>query len=60
VAPPTSFEREVYHLFSSGAEVKNMRNYTSIPPYVLMALFLIKHGYNLSLEIRERLWRMAV
>jgi hypothetical protein len=35
--------REAEHSPPSGAKVKNMWNHTSMPPYVLMAWYLIKH-----------------
>jgi len=39
---------EADHLPPSSAEVKNRWSYTSTPPYVLMALYLVKHGYNFT------------
>jgi hypothetical protein len=39
--------READHSLPSDAEVKNAWNYTSIPPYVFMAWFLVKDGIHL-------------
>jgi hypothetical protein len=36
-------EREADHSLPSSDEVKNSWNYTSIPPYVFMAWYLVKH-----------------
>jgi hypothetical protein len=36
-------QHEADHLLPSSAEVKNTRSYTSTPPYVFMAWYLIKH-----------------
>jgi hypothetical protein len=40
-------EREADHSRPSTAEVKNAWSYTSIPPYVLMVLYLLKHRIHL-------------
>jgi hypothetical protein len=38
--------READHSPPSSAEVKNAWSYTSTPPYVFMAWYLLKHRYN--------------
>jgi len=39
----------VFHSPSFSAENKNVRSYTSILPYVFMALCLVKHRDNFNL-----------
>jgi hypothetical protein len=41
-------ECEADHPSPSGAEFKNVLNYTYIPPYIFMAWFLIKSRENLT------------
>jgi hypothetical protein len=55
--------READHSPPSNAEVKNPWNYTSIPPYVYMAWYLIKHKENFTFitftEIRVSTWKTS-
>jgi hypothetical protein len=43
--------REANHSPPSSAEVKNLWRYSSIPPYIFMALCLVKHGTTLPYSI---------
>jgi len=43
--------REIAHLPPSRADVKNAWNYTSIPPYILMAWCLIKQRIHLHCAV---------
>jgi hypothetical protein len=41
--------RELYHSYPSKADVKNVWSYTSTPPYVFKAVFILSTGTNLLL-----------
>jgi hypothetical protein len=41
-------ERDTDHSYSSSAEVKNAKSYTSTLPYVFMAWCLVKHRGNFT------------
>jgi hypothetical protein len=41
----------------SGAEVKNMRSYTSIAPYIFMVWSLIKHSDNSTGFLSKQLFK---
>jgi hypothetical protein len=43
------FERQAGHAHASSAEVKNMRNYISTPPYIFLVWLLLKHLYLVNL-----------
>jgi hypothetical protein len=44
-------KREADHSLPSRAEVKNARSYTSIPPYVFIAWYLLKYKANFTFHL---------